>query len=289
MTIIIPVGYDAAGLRVTLDSLKPVMEEDGRTELLVANDGGDPGVSEVCRAFGARELPIVPNAGSYGARNRALVESKGALVGFIDADQTVDAGWIAAMRRGLAEADYVAGLTRIDVEAARTMGERFDTVTAFPTSRYFDRYHFGPTANLAVRRSIIETAGGFDERVRSGGDLEFGDRVHRAGGRQLFLPAAVTIHPPRGLAEQWRKLTRIVQGQMNLAELYPDRFGHLAQTRRAGFRMLLPPTGVGGGLTDQFRYGVIDGIAFYAIAYLRKLHVFRVVSEYGRKSNRVNA
>lgn len=289
VSIIIPVGFDADGLRVTLESLKPIVDLDGRAEILVANDGGDADVTAVCRMFAVRDLPIVPNAGSYVARNRALVESRGALIGFIDADQTVDAGWLAAMRRGLATADYVAGLTRVDVKAAKTMGERFDTVTAFPTARYFDRYRFGPTANLAVRRSMMEAAGGFDERVRSGGDLEFGDRVHRAGGRQIFLPEAVTIHPPRGLSEQWRKLTRIVEGQMNLAELYPDRFGHLAQSRRAGVRMLLPPTGVGGGLADQFRYGVIDGLAFYAIAYMRKLHVFRVVADYGSKHDKANA
>ena len=76
---------------------------------------------------------------------------------------------------------------------------------AFPVVTYLEDKHFPPMCSLAVRRDVIDAVGPFDERLVSGGDKEFGRRVHRAGFAQEFTDETRAYHPAR---TTWRALRK---------------------------------------------------------------------------------
>lgn len=244
-SIVIPVGWDAEGLEITLRSLAEMLPQgNSDTEILVANDGGDPAVAEVCAHYRVQHVPLVPNQGSYAARNAAMARARGEFICFLDADIRVTREWLPAIRRALAQAEYVAGAVEIDEAKVVSLGHRLDALNAFPVDLYLAEVGFGPTANLAVHRRVIEALGGFDARLRSGGDVEFGRRVRDAGLCQVYAADAVVLHPPRDFRQQLRKIQRTVTGVKMLHHLFPDRFLPPAQVYRGRVRLLLPPRGV---------------------------------------------
>jgi glycosyltransferase involved in cell wall biosynthesis len=226
VSVVIPVYDDAAGLGETLESLTRQTLETTRCEVIVANDGGGGAIGDLAAAYGAREVAIRPNRGSYYARNRAVAESTGEFLAFVDADITVPETWLADGLSAFESADYVAGPIVIDRSRVRTPAEYHEFRRhAFPVKQYFENDHFGATGNLFVRRAIFESLGGFDERLRSGGDNEFGNRVYTSGMyRQIYAERLGVLHPPRGYRNLVAKRLRIARGRKLLSVLYPDRY-----------------------------------------------------------------
>jgi glycosyltransferase AglI len=228
ISVIIPVYNDPEGLKDTLSSLHNQTLDTKQFEIIVVNDGALETISGICREFAVREVKVTPNRGSYYARNRGLEESSGEYIAFVDADITVPPHWLERGMEELREAEYIGGPVIIDRDRIRTPADHYEAVTAFRDKRTDEKNsHFFVTANLFVRRSVIEELGGFDERLRSGGDNEFGKRVFGAGRyMQKNSPELSVIHPPRGYRKLVSKRVRIAEGKMMLKRLYPEKYGY---------------------------------------------------------------
>src|SRR3989337_2791543 len=114
ISIIIPVFFDAIGLDVTLNSL--ARQSLGKTnfEIIVGNDGGYESIRGVCKKYNVQCIDIIPRQGSYFARNKALEETRGEFIAFVDADITVDNNWLKSGLEALKNADYVGGVVLFD-------------------------------------------------------------------------------------------------------------------------------------------------------------------------------
>lgn len=212
VSIIIPVFDDAEGLEVTLESLRVSYGDRHDIEIIVCNDGGGEPVSGVIRRYHAKEARLGANAGSYAARNAGIAAATGKVLAFVDADQRVSEAWLQAGLDALREADYVAGKVVVVVSDESDLWQRKDRLLAFPVEECLKKLHFAPTANLFVRREVVEVVGCFDARLRSSGDVDFGQRVYRAGFRQLYAQEMMTYHPARNKDEQLKKMRRIGSG-----------------------------------------------------------------------------
>jgi glycosyltransferase involved in cell wall biosynthesis len=130
--------------------------------------------------------------GVTNGRNLGIDLSQGEIVAFTDDDCRAPANWVASLARIFAtdpQAAVVCGRVTVPEEL-----EKQGFVTGFePRVREWqDRYpppdsDWGITANLALRRSVIERVGPFDPLLgaggilRSGGEPDFLFRVLRAG------------------------------------------------------------------------------------------------------------
>jgi len=247
VSIIIPVYKDAEGLEVTLKSLKKQNYDKHLLEIIVANDGAAPGITKKAKEYDAVVVEISPNMGSYFARNRAIENSQGEFLVFIDSDMSVPSNWLESGIEILQHADYVAGNIIIDQTSICTSTHLYELFNAFPIKQYLERYHSGVTGNLFVRRSVLLKTGSFDQRLQSGGDIEFGDRVYCMGFNQEYMENPVGLHSPRDYGELRVKNRRVIKGARILSLLYPDRFGRFDPTssllnfvRKLGH--FIPPT-----------------------------------------------
>lgn len=246
ISVIIPVYKDVNGLKDTLESLSEQTLDRKGYEIIVVNDGGDPDITALCEEFQVRVIEHKPNRGSYYARNRGLEIAKGEYIAFVDADIRVPNDWLAKGISALNDYDYVAGAIRIDTSKINSLANYYELKTAFRVNNYILFNHYGPTANLFVKRKVFEEIGGFDERLRSGGDKEFGERIYRfTNFKQKYLEALFVIHPPRDYRGLLKKKVRIYSGHRDLATFYPERY----KLQKIGFwqflkEVLTPPRNV---------------------------------------------
>lgn len=236
VSVVIPVYRDTAGLADTLDSLERQSLPRTEYEVIVCNDGGDPEVSALCRHRDVVEVSIVPNRGSYFARNRGIERAAGADLAFLDADVVVGERWVEVGRNALREAEYVGGPVAFDEARVVTPADLFEAAKGFSSNRPEMPQGFLVTANLFVKREVFQDLGGFDERLRSGGDNEFGRRVGQDDRyRRRFEEELAVLHPPRGYRGLVRKAIRVSRGKQTLNRLYPERY----QYARPGVGRLL--------------------------------------------------
>jgi len=216
-SILIPVYQDITGLETTLNALAKVGIPRPDAEVIVCNDAGGEAISRLATRYGVREVRLDKNCGSYAARNRGIDAAQGDILVFLDADQRVDEHWLDAGLTALQNADYVGGHIVVNpVDTHNSWWVHFDCATAFQVTEQLRRMQFAPTANLFVRRKVFDHVGIFREELRSGGDREFGQRVHRAGFVQRFCERAITYHPARNRAEQFKKSRRIARGHADI-------------------------------------------------------------------------
>jgi len=242
-SVILPVYQDVEGLEQTLDSLENQSIPHSEFEVIVSNDGGYQEITDVCKKYDVKELVVIPNSGSYYARNRALEESRGEILAFVDADVTVPENWLEQGRNELTSSDYVGGPVIIDKSKIKQPAHYYESLYGFPTDNFFYEQHFCVTANLFVKRFVIEELGGFDERLRSGGDNEFGKRVYISQKfKQNFSSGIPVYHPPRGFTKLVNKKVRLHRGRLKLNEFFPGRYNYtIPGSGGLIFSMLLPP------------------------------------------------
>lgn len=145
-------------------------------------------------AQGGRDA--APNAGA--ARRAALAMGLSVLAGregllfTTDADSTPQPEWIAAGRRGLSQAEVVAGrIQRVDAASdpqQSRIEHYYDRLHRYRRAidpvpwEARDTHHFGGGANIAIRASAYRALGGFLP-IPSGEDARLLDDAARAGLR----------------------------------------------------------------------------------------------------------
>lgn len=201
ISVVVPVRDHADALADCLDALARQRHAPA-SEILVVDNGAPSDlrglVARFPRARYARE--VAP--GSYAARNAGLRLARGEVIAFTDADCRPRDDWLA---RGLAALDrhpacsLVAGriALRFAGPSPTSAAEWFELVNAFRQDEYVARWHFGATANLFTPRALFDAHGLFDPTLTSGGDREWGERLHAAGLRAVYAADVVVEHPAR--------------------------------------------------------------------------------------------
>lgn len=222
VSIIVPVFGQDSGIANCLACLER-QDFAATYEVVVVDNGGGAGEELATTVSSRIRLVEERRPGSYAARNRGLATARGSIVAFTDADCLPAPDWL---RRGvealgrLERPGMVAG--RIQIEVADplrpTACELYELVASFRQEDYLRRWHFGATANVLVHRQAIEQLGGFDARLFSFGDVDFGVRLHRAGFTQAYAPDVVVHHPARRTLDALRQRgARTTGGFLSLA------------------------------------------------------------------------
>ncbi len=160
-----------------------------------STDGGPAWLQKELRR-GWRLLDHAASRGSYAARNTGLRAATSGSLAFTDVDCRPHADWLARGLEALASTRRVAGRIAFTLSERPTTAERVDSSRFFRQHRYVQE-GFGATANLFVARDVFQAVGEFDERLRYGGDYEFGRRCTAARIPIRYGEEAIVSHPAR--------------------------------------------------------------------------------------------
>lgn len=178
-------------------------------------------VDEIATRF-AHKLKInyhhLDKAGLSRAYNLGIAASTGEIVAGTDDDVVVPNDWVAQVAKAFAN-DKEAGLLYGQVLVPESLQEAERNglvVPALPILKHErmikggSRYRvFGMGANFALRRSILERVGPFDEALGGGGplrssqDFDLAYRVYRAGYAVILVPEVKVDHYGSRTGDQW--------------------------------------------------------------------------------------
>ncbi|HVM44456.1 MAG TPA: glycosyltransferase [Candidatus Thermoplasmatota archaeon] len=196
-------------LRV-LRALDSLLAQTRAPDAVLVADGGSR--LEVLEAMGrwAAEHPRLlvrveeHRGGVAGTRASALrsLAGKADVVAFLDTDEVAPPGWLAALVAPIeaGRADFTGGPTR-PLAPPTTEGEAYlnDFEAWFYPNVVAHDITKLPMGNSAWRVDKLLEVGGFDERLRWGGeDYDINLRVVRAGGRGEYVPEAWVHHDQSG-------------------------------------------------------------------------------------------
>jgi GT2 family glycosyltransferase len=195
--------------------------------LVVDNNPVTSRTQEVVARFPNVRYVREDRPGLDAARNRALREATTPLIAFSDDDAAPEPEWLGHLLQPFEDPQVLctSGLT-LAVELETAAQEWFERYSPF--GRGFDRTVFdgirhdplevspiGAGANMALRRSVLDHVGEFDEALdagtasRSGGDHEMFGRILAAGYRIVYEPRAVSWHRHR---RTWADLRGTLNG-----------------------------------------------------------------------------
>lgn len=206
ISVVVPTRDRPDQLAECLDSLLPQLRHGDQ---LIVVDSASRDAARVAAVATARDAEVLrcDVAGASLARNAGAAGAAHDIVAFLDDDVRVGPGWADHLTAAFSDptVGFVCG--RVSVPPHQLDYQRPVAVNEGDTPLLLEasaRSGLGPSANLAVRRQLLEAVGGFDEALGAGGrleaaeDLDLYDRLFAIGARGWFAPDALAWH------EQWR-------------------------------------------------------------------------------------
>ena len=210
------------------ECLKAILAQnypDGFVEVIVMDGGSRDATVKIAEKFPVKVLSIRLNAPA--AYNYAIKIACHPILGFIDADAKVEKEWLTKLAPHLDD-PKVAGVSgsidtwNMENPWARSIGYELKTRYS-RIGKYTGRI---ATMNLLLKKSVIEEAGGWDEKLPSQYDTDLGFRISAKGYKIAYEPSAVCYHYNRPTLKAYYR--QQLQYGKNTIKLY-FKHAHLAK------------------------------------------------------------
>ena len=191
VSVVVPFFESVRTIAACIESLLAQEDVGGPHEvLLVDNDSPDASASIAARY---REVTVLeePKPGAYAARNAGIHRARAPVIAFTDADCVADRDWLRSILDGMEEprTAVLVGHCRYPADASlalRLLGAWENAKAEHVIGRCAPAFHFAYCNNMAVRASVFDEIGPFEEWRRAG-DTEL---VHRLAARRPDLELA---------------------------------------------------------------------------------------------------
>ena len=212
-------------LRRCLDALM-LLHDDGQEYLVIDNWPLTDATKELVKNYPKVRYVREDVVGESAARNAALREAKHEFVAFTDDDAAPDPNWLRSLLRNFTDPRVmcVTGLV-MPLELETEAQELFEGYCPYGQGfqrRVFDGAYCNPlivdplgvSASMALRKSLIDCIGLFDEDLgvgtpaKAGSDCEMFARILRSGYRMVYEPRALSWHRHRRTWEELRNLLK---------------------------------------------------------------------------------
>jgi glycosyltransferase involved in cell wall biosynthesis len=280
VSVVVPFHDAATYLAQQLSALAR-QEFDGGWEVVAVDDASSDGSRRIAESFSERlNLRVTSTSrrrGQAHARNLGARTAAGGKLLFVDADDEVAPGYLAAMSRALDKHEFVAA--RLDHETLnptwvrRAYGLHWQETGV---DVFFGFLPFAGACSVGVSRRVFELVGGFREALPAAEDIAFSWDVQLAGTSLYFARDAVLRYRYRdtlsGLYRQTRR-------QGSVTPLLYKRYRQMGMERRTTLRAWLNVVGLAARARTKadlapvmvqlgYRVGRLVGSLRYRVLYL---------------------
>jgi glycosyltransferase involved in cell wall biosynthesis len=199
LSVIIPCLNAVDNIGAQLDALRHQVWDDP-WEVIVSDNGSTDATMDVIDEYrtGLPSLQVVDASdrrGTAHARNVGARFASGQSLVFIDADDEVAPGYLAAIGAALAEHDFVASRFEIaKLNPAWVSGNlRNPQGTGLQKIAYPPYFTHAGGSGLGIKREVHHRVGGFDESLPRLEDTDYCFRAQRLG-IELYFVAEAVVH-----------------------------------------------------------------------------------------------
>lgn len=247
ISIIVPAHNVAEYVAQTLDSL--LMQDDIVFEVLAIDDGSTDGTLDILNSHGQRfqdrgisyRVIAQPQGGAGSARNAGLRQATGRLIGFLDADDLLHPGALAALAEEMDRVGYDLAFPRcrhVDAEGTPTgvtSGARKNRYSA--ADLIIDNpIHSG--SGVVVRAERAAQTGLFDTELPACIDLDYWVRLTEGRGGAIGVLDAVLVDyrtRPGQITGNWRRMRTgweaVVAAAVRRGKIESSAIGRTAKAR----------------------------------------------------------
>ncbi|MEM4161125.1 MAG: glycosyltransferase, partial [Thermoplasmata archaeon] len=190
ISVIITVRNEEKHIPDLLDSL---VVQEKPFEIIIVDSSSEDRTCEIVREYMKKyeSIRLLEHGGTRGeSRNFGVNHAKGDYVAFIDGDCIANPFWLSELRKGLREAQVVAGKT---IQIGYHAFEKLERVELL----YKGMDVTFPSANLAYEKKLFEKIGGFDPWFITAEDIDLNLRAVDAGAKILYNEKAIVYHRAR--------------------------------------------------------------------------------------------
>ena len=212
VTVIVPVRNGEQTIQSLLESLQKLDYDRNKIEVIVVDGNSKDKTREIVKNYPVK-LVIENREGLNLARNIGIKCSNGEIIAITDSDCIVPQNWVTKIVENFKDpkvscvggsakalsADFVSQYA--DNSIVRLM-PFFRKREELEKVKPFFRHPAG--CNMAFRRKVAEEVGYFDENIQFGFDeVEFADRICRAGYKMVLDPEVTVWHKHRSTLSQF--------------------------------------------------------------------------------------
>ena len=206
VTVIVPVWNGEQTIQSLLESLQKLDYDRNKVEVIVVDGNSTDKTREIVKEYPVK-LVVEEKKGLNLARNVGIKCSNGEIIAFTDADCIVPNNWIMKIVDNFKDSKVscVGGSAKsLDTNFVSQYADNsivrlmplFTKREELESVKPFFRHPAG--CNMAFRRKVAEEVGYFDENIQYGFDeVEFADRICRAGYKMVLDPEVVVWHKHR--------------------------------------------------------------------------------------------
>jgi glycosyltransferase involved in cell wall biosynthesis len=193
VSVIVPFYNSERHLAACIESLLAQEGVGGEFEILLINNRSTDSSAAIAASYPQPILLEEPTPGAYAARNTGVRRARAPLVAFTDADCVADPNWLHTIREAMEDPEIgmLLGHCRYSADASlalRLLGAYENAKTEYVIGRCPSQNHFAYANNMAVRATVFDEMGLFEEWERAA-DSEL---LHRMAVRRPDL--RVTYH-----------------------------------------------------------------------------------------------
>lgn len=184
ISVIIPAHNEENYISKTIESLK---KNKIPFELIIICDSCTDGTKEIASKY--TNLVYEVNFKNVSkTRNFGVTKSSGDILFFLDADTMVSENYLEESLRIIDAYDF--GCAKCVSESKSLLGKYL----SWSVNNYY-RKNIG--GNFFIKKSIFNSVGGFDERMKMGEDTDLGDRLKIIGAKYYFIKNCFMIPSER--------------------------------------------------------------------------------------------
>jgi glycosyltransferase involved in cell wall biosynthesis len=198
VSVLIPCHNAARYLSAALDSV--FAQRYSQIEVVVVDDGSTDESCLVAHSYSSRGVRLIrqKKTGAAAARNKAFAASSGTHILYLDADDIIDRSHVEALCSAIAGQPRCVGLSAWDrftlsseeANFAHRPGYRDSDPISWLAEDWSHAQPMMQPGIFIVPRSLIEIAGGWDERLSLNDDFEFFTRILTCSDGVRFAPKA---------------------------------------------------------------------------------------------------